>query len=66
MTVGGTDTKLCVPLVTLSTIENQEVAKELKDRFIRMSIKQKGRIKRNIQEINIDILFNLILLESID
>ena len=29
MTVGGTDTKLCVPLVTLSTIENQKVSKLL-------------------------------------
>ena len=51
-----TDTKLYVPVVTLSARDNQKflkrLSKGLKDQFIGMDIKQKERIK--IQQMNID------------
>ena len=47
------DTKLYVPVVTLSASDNQFLAKDFKDQFIEMNIKQKGRIK--IRQLNIDI-----------
>ena len=48
------------------TIKNHQnfLAKDLKDQFIGMNIKQKVRIK--IQQMNIDISWNQILLDSID
>ena len=62
------DTKLWIPVVILSTEDNQNYqnfsAKDLKDRFVRMNKKQKVRIK--VQQINIDIVSNKILLELID
>ena len=59
------DTKLYAPAVTLSVGDNQNfLAKDLQDQFIRMNIKQKVRIK--LQQMNIDILSKQILLESID
>ena len=62
------NTKLYVLFVTLSEKVNQNhqnfLAKDLKDRFIGVNIKQKVRIK--IQEINIGIFWNQILLELID
>ena len=53
-------------LYLLKTIKNYQnfLAKDLKDQFIRMNIKQKVRIK--IRKINIDIFSNLFLLELID
>ena len=40
------------------------LAKDLKDQFIGMNIKEKVRLK--IQQLNADIFLNQILLESID
>ena len=53
-------------LYLLKTIKNYQnfLAKDLKDQFIRMNIKQKVRIK--IRKINIDIFSNLFLLELTD
>ena len=60
------DTKLYFPVVTLSTRDNQKLsnflAKDLKDQFIGMNLKQKVGIK--IHQMNIDIFSNKILLES--
>ena len=60
------DTKLYFPVVTLSTRDNQKLsnflAKDLKDQFIGMNLKQKVGIK--IDQMNIDIFSNKILLES--
>ena len=53
------DTKLYVPVVTLSARDNQKLSKLLK-----MSIKEKVGIK--IQQMNIGIFSNQTLLESID
>ena len=62
------DTKLYVPVVTLSAKDNKNcqnfLAKELKDQFIGANIKQKVRIK--IQQTNLDIFSNQTLLELID
>ena len=59
------DTKLHVPVVTLSAKDNQKLSKLLnKDQFIGMNIKRKVRIK--IQQMNRDILTNQILLELIE
>ena len=62
------DTKLYVPVVTLSARDNQKLSKrlskDLKDQFIGMNIKQKVKIK--IRQMNIDIFSNQILLESTD
>ena len=62
------DTKLYVPVVTLSSRENQNISKllskGLKDQFIGMNIKQKIRIK--VRQMNLDIWSNQVLLESID
>ena len=62
------DTKLYVPVVTLSPRDNQNqqnfLAKNLKDQFIEINIKQKVKIK--IQQMSIDIFSNQILLELID
>ena len=61
------DTKSYVSIVTLLVRDNKNyqkiLAKDLKDQFIGMNIKQKVRIK--IQQINIDILSNQMLLELI-
>ena len=61
------DTNFYVPVVTLLARDNQIylnfLAKDLKDQFNRINIKQKVRIK--IEQMNIDILFNQILLDSI-
>ena len=48
------------------TIKNYQnvLAKDFKDQFIGMNIKQKVRIK--IQQVNLHIFSNQILLESID
>ena len=48
------------------TIKNYQnvLAKDFKDQFIGMNIKQKVRIK--IQQMNLHIFSNQILLESID
>ena len=48
------------------TIKNYQnvLAKDFKDQFIGMNIKQKVRIK--IQQMNLNIFSNQILLESID
>ena len=52
------DTKLYVPVVTLSAKDNQNyqnfLTKNLKDQIIGVNIKQKVRIK--LQQISIDIL----------
>ena len=48
------DTKRYVPVVTLSTKDNQKLSKLLKDQSVGMDIKQKKRIK--IRQMNIDIL----------
>ena len=62
------DTKLYVAVVTLSAKDNKNcqnfLAKELKDQFIGVNIKQKVRIK--IQQTNLDIFSNQTLLELID
>ena len=62
------DTKLYVSGVTLSAreIKNYQtpLAKDLKNYFIGINIRQKVRIK--IQQINLDILSDQILLESIN
>ena len=62
------DTKLWIPVVISLAEDNQNyqnfLAKDLKDRFVRMNKKQKVRIK--VQQINIDIVSNKILLELID
>ena len=62
------DTKLYVPVVTLSARDNQKLSKLLTKGFERSvywnNIKQKVEIK--IQQMNIDIFSNQILLESID
>ena len=62
------DTKLYVPVVTLSAKDNQKLsnllAKDLRNQFIGLNIKQKVRIK--IRQMNIDIFLNQILVESID
>ena len=59
------DTKLYVPVVTLSRRDNQNLlAKDLKDQFIEMNIKQKLRIK--MRQINLDFFSNQILLELKD
>ena len=62
------ETKLYVPVVTFSQekIKNYQniLAKDLKDQFIRMNIKQIVRIK--IRQMTLDIFSNHILLESID
>ena len=62
------DTKLNVPVVTLSARDNQNcqnfLVNDLKDQFIGMNIKQKGRI--TLKQRNTDIFLNQILLESMD
>ena len=63
------DTKLYVPVVTLSARDNQKLSKVLNKGFERsvsngVNIKQKVIIK--IQQTNLDIFSNQILLESID
>ena len=67
------DTKLYVPVVTLSARDNQKLTKLLSkvfkrlvywNEYIGMNIKQKRKIK--IRQVNIDIFSNQILLESID
>ena len=67
------DTKLYVPVVTLSARDNQKLTKLLSkvfkrlvywNEYIGMNIKQKRKIK--IRQMNIDIFSNQILLESID
>ena len=63
------DTKLYVPVVTVSAKDNQKLsklflAKDLKDQFIGMNIKQKMSIK--IRQTSIDVLSNQILLVLID
>ena len=62
------DTKLYVSGVTLSAreIKNYQtpLAKDLKNYFIGINIRQKVRIK--VQQINLDILSDQILLESIN
>ena len=59
------DTQLFVSVVTLSAKDNQKfLAKDLKDQFIRMNIKQKARIK--VGRMNIDVSSNQILLELTD
>ena len=59
------DTKLYVPVVTLSARDNQKLskihAKDLKDKFIGKNIKQKVII--NIRQMTLDIFSNQILLE---
>ena len=57
--------KTKLPLSARDTIKNYQnfLAKDLKDQFIGMSIKQKFRIK--IQQMNIDIFLNQILLKLI-
>ena len=54
------DTKLCVPVVTLSARDNLNyqnfVEKDLKDRFIVMNIKQKVIIE--MQQMSLDIFSN--------
>ena len=61
------DTKLHVPVVASKqeAIKNYQnvFAKDLKDRFIGMNLKQKVRLKL---QMNIDIFSCQILLESID
>ena len=61
------DTKLYVPVVTLSATDNQKLsnflAKGLKDQFTGMNIKQNVRLK--IQQMNTDIFLNQTLLELI-
>ena len=65
---GIKDTELYVPTVTLSARDNQKLSKllskELKHQFMGMNIKQKVGIK--IGQVNLDILLNQILLETID
>ena len=60
-------TKLYVPIVTLSAKYNKNYqkfsAKDLKDQFFGMNIKQKVIIK--IQQTSLDFFLNQILLESI-
>ena len=61
------DAKSYVPVVTLWAKDNQNhkfLAKDLKDQFIGMNIKQKMRIK--IQQMNINIFLIQILLELIN
>ena len=61
------NTKLYVPIVTLSARDNQKLSKLSKGferSFIGMSIKQKVRIK--VWQMNIDIFWNQTLLEWID
>ena len=62
------DTKLYVPVVTLSATDNQKLsnflAKGLKDQFTGMNIKQNVRLK--IQQMNTDIFLNQTLLELIE
>ena len=62
------DTKLFVPVITLSATDNQKLSKLLSKGFERsvhgMSIKQKVRIK--IQQMNMDVFLNQTSLESID
>ena len=59
------DTNLYVPVVTLSTRDNQNLlAKDLKYQFIEMNIKQKLRIK--MRQMNLDFFSNQILLELKD
>ena len=54
------DTKLYVPVITLSARDNQKLskilAKDLKDQFIGTNKKQKVRIK--IRQMNLDISLN--------
>ena len=66
------DTKLYVPVVTLSARDNKNLSKLLSIGFeryktkmnINMNIKQ--RVRTKIQQMNLDIFSNQILLESID
>ena len=62
------DTKLYVPVVTLSATDNQKLsnflAKGLKDQFTGMNIKQNVRLK--MQQMNTDIFLNQTLLELIE
>ena len=63
------DTKLYVPVVTLSARDNQKLPKLLSKGFKRSVywneyIKQKVMIK--IWQTNLDIFYNQILLESVD
>ena len=54
------DTKLYVPVFTLSAKDNQSLSKllskDLKDLYIKMNIKQKGKTK--ILQTSIDIFLN--------
>ena len=62
------DTKLYVTVVTISAGDNQKLSnflvKDLKDQFIGMNKKQKGRIR--IQQRNIDICSNQVFVVLID
>ena len=62
------DTKLSVPVITLSARDNQKLSKLLSKEFERSiywtNSKQKVRIK--IRQMNRDIFSNQILLKSID
>ena len=63
------ETKLYVPVVTLSARDNQKLSKLLSKRFKRSvywnEYKRKSE-KKKIPQTNIDIFWNQILLESID
>ena len=58
------DTKLYVSIVTLIKNYQNVIAKDLKNQFIGMNIKQMVRIK--IRQMSLDNLSNQILLDSID
>ena len=62
------DTKLYVTVVTISAGDNQKLSnflvKDLKDQFIRMNKRQKGRVR--IQQRNIDICSNQVFVVLID
>ena len=62
------DTKLYVTVVTISAGDNQKLSnflvKDLKDQFIGINKKQKGRIR--IQQRNIDICSNQVFGVLID
>ena len=62
------DSKLSVPIVTLSSRDNKKLskllAKNLKHQFIAMNLKQK--VIKKIRQISLDVFLNQILLDSID
>ena len=51
-------------ICSCSNVISKRLAKDLKDQFIGMNIKQKVKIK--IRQMSLDIFLNQILLESID